>query len=133
MRIIKHLIKAVRTAAVFNPEVEAAPICILWPGRDRQWEAVMPRLQGEMPELLVLGEYQPEARTGPAIWLRCVLAGALDEVAVPQAYTPIMYLPGVSRQDLRAVEACSDHLKPLAELQYRGVICDQITPRPSLM
>ncbi len=39
---------------------------------------------------------------------------------------PIFYLPGVSRQDLRAVESCSDILKPLAELQYRGVIWSQI-------
>ena len=32
-----------------------------------------------------------------------------------------MYLPGVSRQELRAVQECSDRLKPLVELQYRGV------------
>jgi len=39
---------------------------------------------------------------------------------------PIFYLPGVSRQDLRAVESCPDSLKPLAELQYRGIIWSQI-------
>ena len=36
MRILDGLIKAVRDAAVFNPEVQVAPVCILWPDRDRQ-------------------------------------------------------------------------------------------------
>ena len=26
---------------------------------------------GPLPELLALGDYRPEERTGPAIWLRC--------------------------------------------------------------
>ncbi len=43
--------------------------------------------------------------------------------------TPILYLPGVSRQDLRAVESCPEHLKPIAELQYRGVIWSQINAK----
>lgn len=43
--------------------------------------------------------------------------------------TLVFYLPGVSRQDLRAVETCPDHLKPLAELQYRGVIWSQISAK----
>jgi len=38
---------------------------------------------------------------------------------------PIFYLPGISRQYLRAVESSPDYLKPLAELQYRGVIWSQ--------
>ena len=125
MRLLDHLLKAVRDAAVFNPEVQVAPACILWPDRDRQWEAVIPALQAELPELLVLGDYAPEKRVGPAIWLRCVLAGRAEGVSLPKGQTPIFYLPGVSRQDLRAVESCPDHLKPLAELQYRGVIWSQ--------
>jgi hypothetical protein len=129
MNVLKYLLKAVRDAAVFNPEVEVAPACILWPDRDRQWEAIIPRLQRELPELLILGDYQPDTRTGPAIWLRCVIAGELDNVSLPQDRTPIMYLPCVSRQDLRAVETCPDHLKPLAELQYRGVIWSQINAK----
>jgi len=72
MRICECLIKAVRDAAVFNPEVQVAPACILWPDRDRQWEAVIPILQAELPELMILGDYAPDKRIGPAIWLRCV-------------------------------------------------------------
>ncbi len=126
MRVIEHLLKAVRDTAVFNPEIQVAPACILWPDRDRQWEAVMPMLQAELPELLLLGDYKPEKRSGPAIWLRCVLADKIENISLPGNRPPILYLPGVSRQDLRAVESCPDHLKPLAELQYRGTIWSQI-------
>jgi hypothetical protein len=83
-----------------------------------------------MPELLVLGKYHVESRSGPAIWLRCVIAGqANDDVSLPADLIPVVYLPGVSRQDLRAVEACPEELKPLAELQYRGVIWSQLNAK----
>lgn len=74
MRLLDHLVQAIRGAAVFNPEVEVGPVCILWPDHARQWADVIPTLQGAIPELLVLGDYAPDRRTGPAIWLRCVLA-----------------------------------------------------------
>ncbi len=142
--IFDRLAEAIRSAAVYNPDVQAAPVCILWPDRDRQWEAVVPRLQAELPELFVLGDYRPEARTGPAIWLRCVLAGKAgaekdpslpDEVREAKASyaraenLPVFYLPGFGRQDLRAVETCPRALMPLAELQYRGVIWSQVNAK----
>ncbi|MDY6849987.1 MAG: hypothetical protein AB7F20_09425 [Geoalkalibacter sp.] len=129
MRVLDHLLKAVRAAAVFNPEVQVAPACILWPDRDRQWESIIRLLKSELPELLVLGDYNPEQRTGPAIWLRCVMAGKVEEVILPAGSTPILYLPGISRQDLRAIESCPDRLKPLAELQYRSVIWSQVNAK----
>jgi hypothetical protein len=125
MRIIECLVKNLRDSAIFNPEVQVAPSCILWPDKDRQWEAAIPRLQSELAELMVLGDYAPESRTGPAIWLRCVIAGKAPGVTLPADRVPVFYLPGVSRQDLRAIEDCPDLLKPLAELQYRGVIWSQ--------
>ncbi len=129
MSVMDHLVKAIRGAAAFNPEIQVAPACILWPDGDRQWEAATPLLMAQLPELLVLGEYVPEQRAGPAIWLRCVLSGLIDSVTIPEGQIPILYLPGVSRQDLRAVETCPEHLKPLAELQYRGVIWSQINAK----
>jgi hypothetical protein len=39
MRVIEHLVKTLRDSAIFNPEVQAAPACILWPDKDRQWES----------------------------------------------------------------------------------------------
>ena len=126
MTVFDHLLKAVRDAAVYNPEVQVAPSCILWPDKDRQWEAAIPRLRSSLAELLVLGEYAPEDRVGPAIWLRCAIAGKLAEVSLPPGGVPVLYLPGVSRQDLRAIEECPDGWKPLAELQYRGRIWSQV-------
>ncbi len=129
MSIIEHLLKALGSTATYNPDVQVAPVCILWPDRDRQWEAIMPRIQNELKELFILGDYDPEKRMGPAIWLRCLIADRIAEFELPPGKTPILYLPGVSRQDLRAVEACPDHLKPLAELQYRGVIWSQVNAK----
>ena len=50
-------------------------------------------------------------------------------MTLPEGCTPIFYLPGISRQDLRAVESCPDHLKPLAELQYQGAIWSQMNAK----
>lgn len=129
MRVIESLIQSIRDAAIFNSEVQVAPSCILWPDGDRQWETSISQLLEELSELFILGEYDPVNRTGPAIWMRCVLAAKIDEVVLPQGYTPIFYLPGVSRQDLRAVETCPDYLKPIAELQYRGIIWSQLNAK----
>jgi len=46
--LINLLMKSVRSAAKFNPEAQVATACILWPDNDRQWEAVIPRLQNEL-------------------------------------------------------------------------------------
>jgi hypothetical protein len=129
MIFLEKLIKSIRSAAVYNPDVQASPSCILWTDRDRQWEAIIPRLKTEMPELFVLGEYVPEKQEGPGIWLRCVLAGTIEGLKFSEKYLPVFYLPGISRQDLRAVENCKEELKPIAELQYRGVIWSQINAK----
>ncbi|MCS7466138.1 BREX-1 system phosphatase PglZ type B [Stieleria sp. ICT_E10.1] len=127
--IVTHLIRAIRSAGVYNANVQNAPACILWPDGDRQWEPVVGRLQGELAELCVLGNYLPAERTGPAIWLRLVIADKSSDVKLPGDKLPILYLPGVRRQDLRAVGDCPEHLKPLAELQYRGVIWSQLNSK----
>jgi len=127
--ILNELIRSLQSASLYNPDAQAAPACILWPDYDCQWQAAIPALQSQLPELLVLGEYAPDKKTGPAIWLRCMIAGHTDGISMPAEHTPILYLPGVSRQDLRAVETCPDLLKPLAELQYRGVIWSQINAK----
>jgi hypothetical protein len=129
MQILTALTNSIRGAATFNPDVQSPPVCILWPDGDRQWEAVVPRLQHEMPELFQLGDYAPDKRIGAAIWIRCVIANTIKDVSIPTGVTPVLYLPGITRQDLRAVESCPDHLKPLAELQFRGVIWSQVNAK----
>lgn len=98
---------------------------IFWPDKERQWEKAIPFLRKELPGLLTLGDYKPEEKTGPAIWLRCAIAGKVSEAAITEGSTPIIYLPGVSKQDLRAIENCPEELKPLVELQFRGTVWSQ--------
>ncbi len=116
----EELLGALRSASDHNRSDVVPPAAVLWTDKERRWEPVIPTLRESLP-LLTFGPYEPEALTGPAIWLRCVLAGTLPEVDLPEG-TPVVYLPGVGRSDLRAVEDCPKPLQPLAELQYRGVI-----------
>ncbi|MHB8368641.1 MAG: BREX-1 system phosphatase PglZ type B [Leptospirales bacterium] len=125
MKVLEYLLKAIRKAGSVNRGDQADPACILWPDGSREWESIVPRLLQELPELLVLGAYDPSCRKGPAIWLRCVLAGTIRDIKLPSDRIPVLYLPGVSRQHLRAIDSCPDPLKPLAELQYRGKIWGQ--------
>ena len=122
---IEALASSLEAAARHNPGDVEKPAAIVWTDHDSQWQPIVPQLQQLMPQLLTWGEYKPEQRTGPAIWLRCVVDHTLEEPKLPEGTTPILYLPGVSRQTLRAVQECPDNLKPLMELQYRGVCWTQ--------
>ena len=123
--VIEALIRSLEIAARYNPNDVVHPHVVLWTDHDSQWRPIIPQLRRLAPQLLTIGDYEPENRTGPAIWLRCVLDGALDDPKLPEEKTPIVYLPDISRQELRAVQECPDSLKPLVELQYRGVCWTQ--------
>ena len=129
MTVLEALIQALNGMATHNPNAEAPPSVILWPDEKQQWGKLMPSLRSELPYLLSLGEYDPTTKTGPAIWLKCMIAGTLPQSDWPETTVPILYLPGVSRQQLRAVENCPWELQPLAELQYRGVFWSQTNSR----
>jgi hypothetical protein len=58
----------------------APPVTVLWTDGDGQWAELVTRLRGEFASLFTLGDYDPERRTGPAIWLRCVVDRALPAV-----------------------------------------------------
>ena len=53
MRVIEQLNQSIRCAATYNSEAQAAPFCILWPDKDRQWESVIGKLQGLLPDARV--------------------------------------------------------------------------------
>lgn len=110
------------TADGYHDGAEEAPVVILWTDPDGAWRPVVAQLQGLMPELLMLGDYAPEQRTGPVIWLKCAIAGTVKEVDLPKGLVPILYLPGVARHQLRAADQCPWELQPLVELLYRGTI-----------
>lgn len=119
MTVREVLEQLLRDQGRHNRNDMVAPAAILWTDKAMTWAPVIATLRTTLP-ILTLGDYQPDALTGPAIWLRCVVDGTLPEVALPEG-VPILYLPDVSRNDLRAIESCPKHLRPLAELQYRGV------------
>lgn len=99
---------------------EEAPCCVLWPDKQREFEPMVPRLREKLP-LYTLGDYAPDEGRGPAIWLRCVIAGT---ITVPDTVegVPVLYLPGVSVEELANIAGVPDRLKPLVELQFRGAV-----------
>ena len=123
--VIEALAASLEAASTGNPNDAESPAAVLWTDRDSRWRSVVPRLRALIPQLLALGEYDPEERTGPAIWLRCVIDRTLEAPGFPPDTTPIVYLPGAGRQELGVADACPDHLKPLVELQYRGACWTQ--------
>ncbi len=115
------LVESIKRAGSYNKNDQVPPVVVLWTDKDRQWELLLPLLRTHLP-LLAFGPYDPALWTGPAYWLRCVIERTLPaEYLLPADSTPILYLPGVSRQELRASEETPKLLKPLAELQYRGI------------
>lgn len=110
----------------FNQNDQVIPVVILWPDAERQWESMVPLLRERLP-LLTFDhtQYRPSERRGPAYWLRCMLARVLPDDCLADEVIPIIYLPGVSKTDLRAIEECPKPLQPLAELQHRGVLWTQ--------
>lgn len=125
MKIFDLLTQSLLKSGTYNKHDQIAPATVLWTDKERQWELVIPLLRKMFPQLLTLGDFAPEAKTGPAIWLKCMIARTLPEADWPELTVPIIYLPSVSRMDLRAIESCPSELQPLAELQYRGTFWSQ--------
>lgn len=117
---VEALADALRQAGDYNRLIELRPAAVLWPDEKREWEPIVPLLRAELP-VLALGPYNPAAGTGPAPWLRCMIARSLPEPSLPGG-TPIVYLPGHSARELRDLNPCPKELEALAELQYRGEI-----------
>src|SRR6185295_16573218 len=86
------LLEAVRAslayAARYNSGDVVAPAAVLWTDTDGQWRPSVDQLRPLMPELLTLGDYDAEAQTGPAIWLRCVIEPAVRADAFPKLAWP---------------------------------------------
>jgi len=126
MTVFDALLAALQKAAEYNQNDTVPAAAVLWTDERREWERLVPRLRTMLPHFLIFGAYDKATRTGPAIWLRCVLAGKIPDISWATGSVPIIYLPGVSRATLRATEECPNELKPLAELQYRGVFWSQV-------
>ena len=127
IRVSAALAAALLSSAKGNSHTATPAAAVLWPDKEGQWQAAIPALKSLMPGLCELGTFNAEQRTGPAIWLKCAIAGVLPEVKLQGV--PVVYLPGVSRAELRAIESCPRDLQPLAELQYRGVFWSQVNAK----
>lgn len=115
--VLDRLASALDEASSSDGNVFAPPVAVLWPDKARQWEGLIERLR-EHRRILMLGTHDPAQGTGPAYWLRCVVAGTV--MAHGSSGLPVVYLPGVSRDDLRSVAADDQAIAPLAPLQYRS-------------
>ena len=112
-------------ASLRSPEGVAPPVALLWTDVDGQWRPLIPALRSALPQLYALGPYDASARTGPVIWLKCIVDRTLPDVSPPEGMIPILYLPEVDRQHLRAAGECPEQFQPLVELQYRGAVWHQ--------
>ncbi|MFS2174892.1 BREX-1 system phosphatase PglZ type B [Rhizobium pisi] len=120
------LMAALHDAASYNPGAESAPEAILWCDSNGEFSTLIPALRERLPELLTFGDYDPATRTGPAVWLRAVTAGALGTVPLPDDATPILYLPGVGREVLKGAEDCPTLLQPLVWFTVAGNLYGQV-------
>lgn len=119
--VLDRLIEHLRAKNVMHDGQEP-PVAILWTDPKEEWKSLTGLLRERLEEFLVLGPYEPQARIGPAIWIRCLVERTLAEPKLPQGRPPIVYLPGVGRQDLRAGDDCRDELKPLVEMMFHGAM-----------
>jgi len=110
---------------ISTPDGEVPPAAILWPDAEGQWKSLVAILRGRVPHLYELGTFAPDDHIGPAIWLVCAVARTLPDHSPPAGTVPILYLPGVARQELRAGADCPVLHQPLVELQYRGKVWHQ--------
>jgi hypothetical protein len=117
--LLESLIQKLRGCNVHG-DAEESPVAILWTDPRSEWKPLLPLLRQQLPELLCLGDYDPEHQQGPALWLRCIVDRSLPAAEAAAGQIPVIYLPGISRQELRAGEGCPWALEPLIELMFRG-------------
>ncbi len=90
MTFLNAIIQSLSRAGEYNRDDQVAPAEILWPDKERQWEPVLPVLRERLPHLLTLGPYAANCKTGPAIWLRCMIARSRGSASpcLPEANWP---------------------------------------------
>ncbi len=123
--IFDKVMQALEEAENHNSHVMVKPEVILWPDPEKLWIDVIDVLQQHIPQLLIYGSYAPEKKQGPAIWIKCMVAKLLPEASWDESATPIIYLPGISKADLRDVRNAKFDIQPLLEYQYTGTLFTQ--------
>jgi hypothetical protein len=124
MTLLESIIDGLELATRCSP-AEVPPVAVIWTDAKEEWRPLIAMLRARLPQLVQFGEYDADEAIGPAIWLRCVIERTLPEFELPADATPVIYLPGISRQQLRAGTQCPPLLQPLVELLYRGCVWTQ--------
>jgi hypothetical protein len=114
------VVQSLKKASQHNSQSMVAPRVVLWPDPERQWESILDQLQQAIPSLLCFGDYQPDKRQGPAIWLKCMVERSLPEANWADTDVPIIYMPGIAKKDFRNISEADLLLQPLMEYQYTG-------------
>lgn len=122
--VLDSLEQALRSAGSFHQGEVTAPTCVLWPDPTCEWMAAAGPLRERLP-FLTLGSFHQESGAGPAIWIRT----QVDPPRPVGAPLPVVYLPGVSRDELRG-EVAAEALRPLVDLQYRGTVFERRDRKP---
>src|SRR4051812_30500899 len=111
--VLDAVADSLQRAGRYNRDDKVQPAAVLWTDPDKLWEPLIPRLRERLP-VLTLGDYDVKERRGPGTWIRCELGNANGT----SNDHPIIYLPGVERTDLRAIESCPSTLRAIAEVQF---------------
>lgn len=119
--LLKNLIKKLHDCNV-SSDAEVDPVAILWSDPNREWQSLTTSLLSELPELFIHGDYAPERRHGPSLWLRYVVDCPVAASVIPEGRIPILYLPGISSQKLRSGQDRPWDWEPLVELMFRGTL-----------
>jgi hypothetical protein len=116
MTVLDNLVESLRNAAAYNRHESASPRVVLWPDGERVWaKAVDVVVRDAVAELLILDPSRSDPSAGPATLVRYWLA----KRSWGQS-TPIVYLPGVSRQAFRGAAGFPADAKHLFALQFQG-------------
>ena len=116
--VIDSLERAFDRALAFDGNVVDEPVALLWTDKDQQWESILAELQ-QRCRLVRYGDFSEDKRQGPAYWLRCVIARTVELAGAP-AGVPIIYLPGLSRDEIRSMSSPAADIASLAGLQHRA-------------
>jgi hypothetical protein len=114
------LIEALAAVSRWNEAVEARPAALLWCDPKSEFAPLIPLLRARLLHLLTFGTYDIKTRTGPAIWLRAAVAGVWPTLPLDPAAIPVVWLPGIAREQLRGTEGTPGPIAPLAWLAVTG-------------
>lgn len=114
MTLQQKLINQVIEKSQFQSGQEVPPECILWPDKNREWKEFVPLLSDSNLPILTLDSYNPQTLSGPAPYILWNLYhGGFAAI-------PVVYLPGVGAEDLKASDTCPLEWQPLAALRYQS-------------